>query len=268
MQIKYLGIATGASLKPSGRFPLLICLVAVTAICSVYAERLVKAKKQNELRSLLAGMGYRCRFDFDGGDIIQGSYHPRSMPTSLWLEEKLGVDFFHQVTGVYQPLRYSSDKVVRTRNLLSDKELERLKELSSLRYLSVADSAITDAGLKSLQSLVHLRYLDLSYTSITNEGLASLRDMASLEVLCLKGTQVSDDGMRHVQRLQSLRALDLTGTKVTDGGAAFIGNLARLQYLELSMTGFTKKGITRLERQMPNAAVAHVADEGWVERVY
>jgi hypothetical protein len=58
---------------------------------------------------------------------------------------------------------------------LSDKGLEHLKDLASLRSLSLASTAVTDAGLERLQGLKELRTLNLWETHVSDTGVHSLR---------------------------------------------------------------------------------------------
>jgi hypothetical protein len=80
----------------------------------------------------------------------------------------------------------------------------------------------TDAGLKvaiaHLKELPSLRALTLGFTGVTDAGLADLAGLPDLEDLGLAQTAVTDAGLAHLKHLKKLRTLDLDRTKVTERG--------------------------------------------------
>jgi hypothetical protein len=229
---------------------LLIFVTVFAVACSWFTVKMNQAKRQREFRNLLAGMGYQSQFDFDG-EIMEVSYHPRNRPYPEWLEDLLGMDFLYDVTAIGRPIEF-----LPPRNKLSDVEMERMKDLSKLRDLEIANSMVTDVGLESLQGLAQLRFLRLSHTGITDRGLESLKNMNDLEVLCLQETQVSDLEICHLLHMRKLRILDLTGTKITDAGMELVSRLTKLEYLELSNTRITDKGFKKVQRALPNCKIS------------
>ena len=101
------------------------------------------------------------------------------------------------------PVGYSTDLWTQLRELdledteVTDKGLERLKELSRLERLEVS-AAITDTGLEQLRGLSQLKWLDLSNTSVTDAGREQLRGLDRLETLDLSYTLITDAGLMHL----------------------------------------------------------------------
>jgi hypothetical protein len=78
---------------------------------------------------------------------------------------------------------------------ISDTDLEKLSDLTGLRYLGLYGTPVTDAGLQHLVRLQSLAELELSYTQVTDAGLIPLKTLNSLNKLYLTGTPVTDNGI-------------------------------------------------------------------------
>jgi Leucine-rich repeat (LRR) protein len=72
--------------------------------------------------------------------------------------------------------------------------LSELGSLTSLRYLHLNRTQVTNAGLEHLERLTSLKWLDLSHTQVTDAGLSQLTKLYSLEWLELHDTQVTAEG--------------------------------------------------------------------------
>ena len=71
---------------------------------------------------------------------------------------------------------------------------------------------MTDRTLEQVCSIPTLRLLDLSHTQITDKGMAFLPRLKGLEELTLHNTGISDLGLKPVAKLANLRLLDLADT--------------------------------------------------------
>lgn len=81
---------------------------------------------------------------------------------------------------------------------ITDAELPALKLLTSLEWLSLSHTRITDAGLEYLPT--GLKYLWLEGTAITDAGLAPLQFLPALEVLDIMDTDVTFAGVKRFQK--------------------------------------------------------------------
>jgi Leucine rich repeat/Leucine Rich repeat len=151
-----------------------------------------------------------------------------------WLEERIGIDYFQNVTCVSLP---SSS---------SFRELVAIGHLDRLEWLWVGGSGVSDDGLSHLKGLTNLEVLDLSGTNVTDDGLKHLRGLSRLKTLSLGRMNVTDAGMVHLQSLSSLEDLDLSMTKITDAGLVNLQGLRSLTKLHLQMTGITDAGLVHL----------------------
>ena len=153
---------------------------------------------------------------------------------------------------------------------LSNKDLSHLGVLTSLRELSLWDSAVDDAVWKHIRSLNKLASLDLSGTQVSSRGLQGLQSFPRLKSLELRQTSIGDAGLEYIGKVETLEELNLLGTRVTglglahlaklkklrqlcvvdtatsDDGLRSVGKLASLQWLELEGTRITNGGMAHL----------------------
>ena len=90
-----------------------------------------------------------------------------------------------------------------------------LELLPGVASLDLSDAPITDEGMARLRGLTRLRKLCLADTHITGAGLERL---SGLTVLDLSGTPVTDAGLERLKELTQLRELHLGSLRVTDAG--------------------------------------------------
>ena len=95
-----------------------------------------------------------------------------------------------------------------------------MKDLTSLKWLFLVRTQITNAGLEHLQKLNKLERLYLtSCTGVSDAGLEHLKDLTSLELLNLLFCEgISDAGMKHLHDLNNLKSLSPIDTNVTLNG--------------------------------------------------
>ncbi len=182
--------------------------------------------------------------------------------------------------SVLEPIRHLTGlKILRLHGTgVTDKGMEYLRELRSLRALEFSEPLIGNQGLAVLKDLPHLEYLDLD-TGATDEGfkhlgqfpslrwlrirtgriwgpgLAELAHLPRLERLCIHGNSpLSDRHLQYLEGLTHLKSLSLWGEAtalLTDASLASIGKLRSLE--ELHFVGwsapaeFTPKGVACLK---------------------
>lgn len=150
---------------------------------------------------------------------------------------------------------------------ITDRDLRYLLEsLDDLRFLSLADTGISDEGMEYITQLYALEELHLDNTAITNSSLARLRELPRLRILDLKDTRITDEGLARLGGLANLRGLYLTRTPITDAGLAHLGELTNLETLILWDTKITDKGLRYVEplRQLRELVLwgTQVSEEG------
>ena len=159
--------------------------------------------------------------------------------------------------------------------------LETISRQTTVEYLALNNTGVTDTDLRHLSRLKNLRSLFLIGTKVRGLGLAHLAEPSKLETLCLTGcpvsdeglaplaamtrldwldlndTQVTDRGLGQLSKSKTLRKLFLEGTKVSDEGILQLRQLAKLTDLTLYRTKVTKAGAEELRKAMPKVSIMH-----------
>ena len=128
---------------------------------------------------------------------------------------------------------------------VTDATLEHLG-LTHLRHLYLEGTQVTDAGLEYLKAATQLQYLSLDDTKVTDGGLGDLGELSELQVLSLNKTHVTDAGLEHLRGLSQLRDLSLNRTQITDVGLKYLRELKQLKRLSLDGTEVTDAGLQQL----------------------
>jgi uncharacterized protein (TIGR02996 family) len=142
---------------------------------------------------------------------------------------------------------------------LNDNGLQGLENLSHLRELHLAGTAITDVTLRRLAGLTRLRVLDLSllFDRISDEGLVALRGLSELEELRLgDNANLTNRGLANLAALTRLVDLDLRNTGISDGGLAQLHGLKELDLVLAAGSQVTIAGAEELVAILPQVAVA------------
>ncbi|HVX11575.1 MAG TPA: HEAT repeat domain-containing protein [Pirellulales bacterium] len=129
---------------------------------------------------------------------------------------------------------------------VADADIQHVKKLRHLRFLSLADNPLGDAALAELADLKELRRLDLGHTRISSDGLRHLAGLVNLRTLRLSYCAVNDEGMAQLAQLRSLEELCLDNTLVTDAGVPHLANLNRLKWVTIEGTKITDAGLRHL----------------------
>lgn len=163
----------------------------------------------------------------------------------------------------------------------ADSEVEAISKLTSLTFLNLTNSDLTEVGLsqlaalrqlehlylngssklsgKSLTELVafkNLQVLGLSNLSCTDAELGALAGLPSLaQVDLVSCPNVTSTGLAHLAGLPLLTTLDLRGTPIDDNAADFLGGARALRLLYLQDTKLTSAGIDKLKAALPKCLI-------------
>ncbi len=155
--------------------------------------------------------------------------------------------------------------------------LELIRNLTSLRYLSISGPQLTDAkmakvgqlhrltqlsiaahdnrqGLRHIAKLKSLRYLNLQAVRDPwfDRNLAYISGLTELEEIDLEDSMIGDAGLQHLKGMKKLKKLDIgnrnypVSHKITDAGMVHLNNLKSLEELKLPHAGVTDIGLARL----------------------
>ena len=161
--------------------------------------------------------------------------------TALTLYSASGVEYLKNLTSLRQLTLHSEE--------VTDAQLENIKDLTELRVLDLAHSQVSDAGLKHLRGLRGLQSLnlELTYGRITDAGLDSLKDLKELRYLDLRTAAVTDAGLEKLKGFHELQWLNLGDTPITDAGLIHLRGLKNLCHLELWLTRVSDAGLEELQ---------------------
>ena len=175
------------------------------------------------------------------------------------------------VTGMGGTLEQDSSGDLRSidlsRSWVTESDLRRLEEGTTLTSLKLAQTHIGDSALELVASLPDLRELDLFFCEhITDAGASLLRGATRLERLNLRGTKISDSGVKFLTELQTLEVLDVGITEISDASVGLLETLPNLRSLAIGGNKIGESGIARLRslRQLRHLDLsgAQVTDSG------
>ena len=138
------------------RYSLRTLMIVVTVFCIWLGITAKRARDQRQaLEAILAA----------GGMILYDYQRTNSDPPGPeWLRRIIGDEYFFTIGYV----DFSGSKV-------NDASLAAVvKCLTSVKYLSLFSTEVTDAGLKNLKELTNLRIVHIISTKITDEGIKDL----------------------------------------------------------------------------------------------
>lgn len=128
-------------------------------------------------------------------------------------------------------------------NPLHDESAIRIGRMTSLKFLTLSSTDVTDAGVCHFVNLRHLEHLNLSdNAAVTDHGICCLSSCKSLRWIYLNGTSITDDALLCLSAIPCLSHLSVDGTKVTDKGIRHLANSPSretIEYLGLSDTKVT-----------------------------
>ena len=156
-------------------------------------------------------------------------------------------------------LRSLKGLVLRERSV-GNAGLAVLKDLPALEYLDL-DTEVTDAGIKEVAHAGSLRWLRIRTGGFWGPGLAELAQMPRLERLCLWGNvPITDRHVAYLESLTRIKSLTLWGSacdNLTDASLASIGKLQNLEELYF----------IRTSPRLTPAGVAHLKDLKYMKAI-
>ena len=138
---------------------------------------------------------------------------------------------------------------------VTDDSLAALRQVRSLRYLTLIATGTTDRGLEHVAAMTWLQHLILGRENSSDEGIRRLKGLINLNTLSLKGPEVTDAAIMDLVTLKGLVRLDLVDSEVTDEGIKALVELPRLQYLDLSGTRTSDEAVDALRASRPGLNV-------------
>jgi internalin A len=130
---------------------------------------------------------------------------------------------------------------------IKDKNTATLARLKKARWLSLADTSITNAGLKDLKAMPALRHLDLTGTKVTDAGMKDLAEFPNLESLGLGVGMVTPAGLKDLRQSKTVKSLTLSGKRFNYSGTIDLAAAAVLAEFDRSSDAVTDAALVRLK---------------------
>lgn len=220
-----------ATLRPQRRSRLrlsLRMLVAVVLACGVgLGWKADKVRRARRGISAVRAMGGRVAFDYEQD--ATGAPQGRSPSTPRWLVRWLGVEFFHDVHGVY--FDGSNDVPDEGRSRIA--ALGFLKDLNEVRHLHIWRRDMGDDIAATMPPLRRLKSLHFDASRVGDRGLAWIAACRNLEKLEVFAPATSDATARLAAGLPRLKELAFCSQGLTDAGVEAIAACRGLEVLYL-----------------------------------
>lgn len=131
---------------------------------------------------------------------------------------------------------------------VTDKGMDHLARLASLKSVSISGWAYTDRGLAALRQLRSLEKLSLHDNErVDGSGLAALKSELKLREVSLSSIPVTDQSVKQIADLKQVTILSLNNAPVTDAGMEFVARMASLEFLNVRGTSVSDRGLAHLE---------------------
>jgi hypothetical protein len=239
MARRFLGARSWASFS-------LRTLLVVVAGCAVWLGILTnRARNQQRAVSALTELGVQIVYDWQFNEKSPAqSIANATPPEPEWLRNLIGEHYFVRVVT----LNFEQTQT-------HDSDLELVKSLPHVRWLSLYHTPVTDEGMKHVGTLSELETLYFFDTRIGDEGLKHISGLRKLREIQCSSTPITDDGVAHLSGLTQLEVLFLGGTQVTDAGLKHLRGLRNLKYLDLRDTSVTEQGAAKLKEWLPGCRI-------------
>ena len=122
---------------------------------------------------------------------------------------------------------------------INDAWLQRLRGLTTLTTLDLANCDVHRAGLEHVATLTSLVKLNLTLTPVTDDDLAPLASLTQLEQFSLASTACTGEGFARLTSLVRLQNLNMHHAETNDAGLAAIARVGDLERLWIAHTHFT-----------------------------
>ncbi len=165
----------------------------------------------------------------------------------LWWTNTTGSGLVH-----IKDLKIKTLFLIRTP--LSDVGSKYIENIKSLENLILRGSSISNKSLERFKNLPNLIELNVVWSTINDDGLAVLKDYKKLRMLDISGSNITDKGMEHLSKLKHLYKLILWDTNITDHGLELLKKIKTLKIIDLRGSKVTKEGAEQFRKYFKNCS--------------
>jgi len=139
--------------------------------------------------------------------------------TNLTSLKKLCVERATKTIRFHQLKKITKLESLSLYDCLNIENISFLADLSNVKKLCLSKCLVGDSGLNSVAKMTSLEYLYLWHTHITDKGIYQLTKLSNLRVLDISGNPyITDNGLENFSNLDKLELLDTSNTQVSLGG--------------------------------------------------
>ncbi|MBM3997926.1 MAG: hypothetical protein FJ297_00040 [Planctomycetes bacterium] len=128
----------------------------------------------------------------------------------------------------------------------NDEDLDRLRDVGGLNWLSIEDSRTGNRGLEAIAACNDLQFVMLGRSAVTERGLGALRRLERLQHVSLQELPVNGAALVELGAMPHLVSLGLDHTRMTDDDLVHLTGFPNLKNLWLDRTAVTDSGLERL----------------------
>ena len=133
---------------------------------------------------------------------------------------------------------------------ITDRGIATIATMPNMIHLRVR-SKVTDKCIDDLLSIESLKVLNLPYADFTDQGLQRLADHPRIELLRIRSPRVTDASMLAIAEMENLAFLHFIEIPITDVGLKAFYSSEQLQSLYLDNCGVTNDGLSELLKPQP-----------------
>ena len=156
---------------------------------------------------------------------------------------------------------------------VNDEWLKKIRDLTTLKSLSLSNCAVTDAGMEHVGTLTGLESLNLTLTAITDAGFVHFGKLTKLKSIGMASSKSTGTGFQHL-KVKNLDNTNFHFTPLNDAGLKEICNVGVTGRLWFAHAHFTDNGAQHLskltqlmalgigstEKESSGEAIAHIVN--------
>lgn len=129
---------------------------------------------------------------------------------------------------------------------VTDECMRYIGKIREIERLDLSANPVTDKGISNLTNH-EITCLILTRTNITDESTKSIATMPKLRDLIIADTTITDVGLANLKNTP-VRKISLSSLPITDEGMKFLGAMPKLQEVYIDRTPITLQGLKHLAR--------------------
>lgn len=123
------------------------------------------------------------------------------------------------------------------------KSLDLFPRFKALEKVDLSSHPLPDRDWASLSKAVQIKWLSIAQSSITNETIAAIAPLVELRYLNLTNSKLTDAAFLHFEKLSKLEEILVSGNPITGNGFAALGPKGAKAKLKIIRAGNSQFGL-------------------------